>query len=206
MERDLKGVLECKTPTLSPFCNLNFHEQVPPFVAVVLLVAVAVAASPSASVPASAVTSSAAVGSVVILVAVAGRIACPYIARLCLNSFQFAWPLVSAADSATRERSKNIAARELSSNAKRVLCQGTGAGAGGCLGWGATRFAFHDTAYYCTLVVAHFYDSLNGFPSSPATNLSRSSLGTPGLARKWLPRGVSHDLNTQKFIRVQYLS
>lgn len=97
----------------------------PPFVAVVLLVAVAVAASPSASVPASAVTSSAAVGSVVILCAVAGRNACPYIARLCLNSFQFAWPLVSAADSATRERSKNIAARELSSNAKRVLCQGS---------------------------------------------------------------------------------
>lgn len=178
----------------------------PPFVAVVLLVAVAVAvaASPSASVPASAVTSSAAVGSVVILVAVAGRNACPYIARLCLNSFQFAWPLVSAADSATRERSKNIAARELSSNAKRVLRQGSWR----VLRWGATRFAFHDTAYYCTLVVAHFYDSLNGFPSSPATNLSRSSLGTPGLARKWLPRGdgVSHDLNTQKFIRVQYLS
>lgn len=71
---------------------------------------------------------------------------------------------------------------------------------------GATRFAFHDTAYYCTLVVAHFYDCLNGFPSLPATNLSRSSLGTPGLARKWLPRGISHDLNTQKFIRVQYLS
>lgn len=142
MERDLKGVLECKTPTLSPFCNLNFHEQVPPFVVVVLLVAVAVAASPSASVPASAVTSSAAVGSVVILVAVAGRIACPYIARLCLNSFQFAWPLVSAADSATRERSKNIAARELSSNAKRVLCQGTGAVAGGCLGGGLRDLPF----------------------------------------------------------------
>lgn len=68
----------------------------------------------------SSATSSA-VASVVILVAVAGRNACPYIARLCLNSFQFAWPLVSAADSATCERRKNIAARELSSNAKRVL-------------------------------------------------------------------------------------
>lgn len=31
------------TPTLSPFCNLNFHEQVPSFVAVVFVVAVVVA-------------------------------------------------------------------------------------------------------------------------------------------------------------------
>lgn len=41
--RELKGV----TPTLSPFCNLNFHEQVPPFVAVVLLVVVVVAIAPA---------------------------------------------------------------------------------------------------------------------------------------------------------------